>query len=129
MSFITTEIQNLVRGSFHPPSFAATAVPATANLLQWHLVKQVDGGINASTAVQAVQAGANILVAGSAVFSTAFFLKNPMADEVSEGVSCNNSTTTARTATRDIEAMKSAVDLIKAPLLLSLKQSKEQGTY
>ncbi|MCB2012465.1 MAG: ribulose-phosphate 3-epimerase, partial [Geminicoccaceae bacterium] len=31
---------------------------------------EVDGGINAGTAVAAVDAGANVLVAGSAIFGT-----------------------------------------------------------
>jgi ribulose-phosphate 3-epimerase len=34
------------------------------------LLLQVDGGINAETAAVAVEAGANVLVAGSAIFCT-----------------------------------------------------------
>ena len=43
-------------------------IRAIANNLGQELDVQIDGGINAETAALAIEAGANILVAGNAVF-------------------------------------------------------------
>ncbi|GAX74637.1 hypothetical protein CEUSTIGMA_g2085.t1 [Chlamydomonas eustigma] len=73
---------------------------------------QVDGGINASTSVLAVQAGANILVAGSAVFSPASVIMYPTA---AVGAGCSSTLMTAGFTNRDVKILKSAVDAIKSP--------------
>jgi len=47
--------------------------------LRRHIDLEVDGGINAQTAMSAAQAGANILVVGSAVFNPNFSVAEGMA--------------------------------------------------
>ena len=57
---------------FIPATLAKiTALRQKINACGAHALIQVDGGINAQNAAQVIQAGADVLVAGSAVFGTA----------------------------------------------------------